>query len=77
MIIKDGVYKNSEGKYDFDYSNDLEYDLIHLCDDDFGIRTAKGLTYFYPIIGRIPPLLSEAKVGNECRLFFTETIDNQ
>lgn len=24
-----------------------------------------------------PPLLSEAKVGDECRLFFTETIDNQ
>ena len=47
MIIKDGVYKNSEGKYDFDYSNDLEYDLIHLCDDDFGIKTAKSLTYFY------------------------------
>ena len=47
MIIKDGVSKNSEGKYDFDYSNDLEYDLIHLCDDDFGIKTAKGLTYFY------------------------------
>lgn len=33
---------------------------------------------FYPILGRIPPLLSEAKVGDECRLFFfTETIDNQ
>ena len=31
----------------------------------------------YPILGRIPPLLSEAKVGDECRLFFTETIDNQ
>lgn len=24
-----------------------------------------------------PPLLSEAKVGDECQLFFTETIDNQ
>lgn len=31
----------------------------------------------YPILGRIPPLLSEAKVGDECQLFFTETIDNQ
>ena len=31
----------------------------------------------YPILGRIPPLLSEAKVGDECRLFFTKTIDNQ
>lgn len=25
---------------------------------------------FYPILGRIPPLLSEVKVGDECRLFF-------
>ena len=24
----------------------------------------------YPILGRIPPLLSEVKVGDECRLFF-------
>ena len=23
---------------------------------------------FYPILGRIPPLLSEAKVEDECRL---------
>lgn len=30
----------------------------------------------YPYHGRIPSLLSEAKVGDECRIF-TETIDNQ
>ena len=25
---------------------------------------------FYHILGRIPPLLSEAKVGDECRIFY-------
>lgn len=41
---------------------------------DFHGKTSGG---FYLILGRIPPFLSEAKVGDECRLFFTETIDNQ
>lgn len=31
----------------------------------------------YSILGRIPSRLSEAKVGDECRLFFTQIIDNQ
>lgn len=39
---------------------------------------AVGFRTVYLILGRIPPLLIEVKVGDECRLFFfTETIDNQ
>lgn len=35
------------------------------------IRKTFGCCRFvYPILGRIPPLLSEVKVGDECRLFF-------
>lgn len=30
----------------------------------------------YLNLGRIPPLLSEAKVGDECR-FFTKSVDNK
>lgn len=47
MILDDGISKNSDGKYDFDYSHDLEYDLIHLCDDNCGLKTSGNLTYFY------------------------------
>ena len=47
MILDDGISKNSDGKYDFDYSHDLEYDLIHLCDDSCGLKTSGDLTYFY------------------------------
>ena len=47
MILDDGISKNPEGKYDFDYSHDLEYDLIHLCDDNCGLKTSGDLTYFY------------------------------
>lgn len=47
MILDDGISKNSDGKYDFDYSHDLEYDLIHLCDDNCGLKTSGDLTYFY------------------------------
>ena len=32
------------------------------------------LLAFYPIFGRIPPLLSEAKVGDECRLFLLKPL---
>lgn len=28
----------------------------------------------YPILGRIPPLLSEAKVGDECQLFLLKLL---
>ena len=34
-------------------------------------RLKGGLFVFYLIIGRIPPLLSEAKVGDGYRIFFT------
>lgn len=38
-----------------------------LADYKSRIGTMNGV---YPILGRIPPLLSEVKVGDECRLFF-------
>lgn len=47
MILNDGVRKSPEGKYDFDYSTDLEYDLINLCLDESGIKQSCDLTYFY------------------------------
>ena len=47
MILDDGISKNSENKYDFDYSHDLEYDLIHLCDENCGLKTVGDLAYFY------------------------------
>lgn len=47
MIMLDGISKNDDGKYDFDYSHDLEYDLIHLCDDNCGVNVSNNLTYFY------------------------------
>jgi len=58
---------------------------IGICDDDPAfikyieqLFTAlrQELT-FYLYHGRIPPLLSEAKVGDECRIYFTGTIDFQ
>lgn len=33
-------------------------------------KGAREIGRIYPIFGRIPPLLSEVKVGDECRLFF-------
>ena len=47
MILDDGISKNSDGKYDFDYSHDLEYDLIHLCTKNYGVKSSGNLTYFY------------------------------
>lgn len=47
MIVKDGISKNFEGKYDFDYTQDLDTDILHLSTDESGVKTANGLTYFY------------------------------
>ena len=47
MILDDGIPKNSDGKYDFDYTSDLEYDLIHLCTKNYGVKSSGNLTYFY------------------------------
>ena len=53
---------------------DIDHDLGDFAKDGGdGIELVKWLVEterFYPILGRIPPLLSEAKVGNEYRLFF-------
>ena len=35
----------------------------------FNVILEDGVDPIYPIFGRIPPLLSEAKVVDECRLF--------
>lgn len=47
VVIKDGISKNFEGKYDFDYTKDLNTDILHLSTDESGIKTENGLTYFY------------------------------
>lgn len=47
MILNDGISKNFEGKYDFDYTQDLDTDILHLLTDESGVKTANGLTYFY------------------------------
>ena len=62
-------WREAQDKISAEAKNKIKYDII-------GKRFDK-LTVLL-ILGRIPPLLSEAKVGDECRLFFfTETIDNQ
>lgn len=45
---------------------DQENRIIRKCNHVKSI----GAMAVYPILGRIPPLLSEVKVGDECRLFF-------
>lgn len=40
--------------------------LVIICLWWVGIQLSAP-TWFYPILGRIPPLLSEVKVGDECR----------
>ena len=47
MILDDGISKNSDGKYDFDYTADLESDILKLSENESGIKTAQGLTYFF------------------------------
>ena len=47
MILDDGISKNSENKYDFDYTADLESDILKLSENESGVKTANGLTYFY------------------------------
>lgn len=47
MVIKDGISKNEEGKYDFDYTQDLDLDIINLSKDSSGIKQTPDLTYFY------------------------------
>lgn len=77
-LVADKKDKNKTINYLYDLCNRGEFDYF---DEDtlkvFSGKEAKEMTDIYPILGRIPPLLSEAKVGDECRLFFTETIDNQ
>ena len=47
MILSDGISKNFENKYDFDYSTDLENDIIKLSENESGIKQSGGLTYFF------------------------------
>lgn len=46
MVIKDGISKNEEGKYVFDYTQDLNTDILHLCTDESGVRETENLSYF-------------------------------
>lgn len=47
MILDDSISKNFEGKYDFDYSNDFENDIIKLSENESGIKAHGDLTYFF------------------------------
>ena len=47
MILNDGISKNFDGKYDFDYTQDLDLDIINLSKDSSGVRQTPELTYFY------------------------------
>ena len=38
MILNDGISKNFEGKYDFDYTQDLDLYIINISKDSSGIR---------------------------------------
>lgn len=47
MILNDGVRKNEQGKYEFDYTQDLEHDLLNLCNSTLRVKNTKDLTYFF------------------------------
>ena len=47
MIISDGISKNFEDKYDFDYTADLENDIIKLSENESGVKQSGDLTYFF------------------------------
>lgn len=47
MVLLNGVSKNDDGKFDFDYTQDLNTDIINLSKDSSGIRKIGDLTYFY------------------------------
>ena len=47
MVIKDGISKNDQGKYVFDYTTDFETDILYLSKNESGIKQTPGLTYFY------------------------------
>jgi hypothetical protein len=58
-------------------SNPHGVDLVELMKFDFEVtKVTKEMYRLYSYYDRIPSLLSEAKVGDECRVF-TKTIDNQ
>ena len=47
MILNDGIRKNEQGKYEFDYTQDLEHDLLNLCNSTLRVKNTKDLTYFF------------------------------
>ena len=46
-FLTDGVRKDNTDHYDFDYKQDFNSDVIHLCRDTSGIKKANNLTYYY------------------------------
>lgn len=47
MILKDGLRRNEQNIYEFDYEKDLEDDLIYLCKGTYGVRNADDISYFH------------------------------
>ena len=45
-------------------------DIPVICAECSFAHLTQNKQYFHPILGRIPPLLSEVKVGDECRSSF-------
>lgn len=65
---------SNEKGYRFDETFKAFSEFVWKNPKDGILGNAFNMALFYLILGRIPPFLSEAKVGDECQLFLLKLL---